>query len=162
MAEIEWKGVFWKAAYGDHSIKDLLTILKGFGPMEVLEFEKPGCFKGQISLALSPEGKKEITLYHLEVLGPKREGQGRAALEWLKKTFKGDLYVEDPGKIIRVRNADETSLLFWIRMFREGFIDALDNELCCLHTQMSPAEIDEVERNVRLALRSEGPADPNI
>lgn len=40
MAEIEWKGAIWKAAYGDLSVKDLLTILKGFGPMEVLEFKR--------------------------------------------------------------------------------------------------------------------------
>lgn len=155
MAEIEWKGAFWRAAYGDHSIKELLTILKGFGPMEILEFEKPNSFRGQISLALSPEGKKEITLYHLEVFGPKRRGQGRRALEWLKEIFKGELYVEDPGRIIRVKNISEGNFLFWIKMFREGLIDALDHEICCLRPGMGPDEIDEIERKVKEVLESE-------
>ncbi len=46
MAEIEWKGILWKAAYGDLSVKDLLTVLKGYGPMEILEFEKPAACRG--------------------------------------------------------------------------------------------------------------------
>jgi hypothetical protein len=148
LAEIEWKGVVWRAAYGDHSVKELLTILKGFGPMEILEFEKPGCFRGQISLALSPKGEKEITLYYLEVLGPKRKGQGREALKWLKETLKGELYVEDPGRI-RVKNASESSLPFWIKMFREGLIDELKSDWCCLHPQMDPSEIDQTEERIK-------------
>ena len=154
MAEIEWKGASWRAAYGDHSIRELLTILKGFGPMEILEFEKPGCFKGQISLTLSPEGDKEITLYHLEVLSPRGRGQGRSALEWLKATFKGDLYVEDPGKI-KVKNANEKTIPFWIKMFREGLIDALDSDLCRLHSQMSYEEVEMAEQEAMQHLNGE-------
>ncbi len=74
MAEIEWKGIVWKAAYGDLPIKDLLTILKGHGPMEVLRFRKPGAFWGELSISLTPRGTKEITIYHW-----KWKGHGAAA-----------------------------------------------------------------------------------
>jgi hypothetical protein len=152
VAEIEWKGAIWKAAFGDLSVKELLTILKGFGPMEILEFEKPGYFRGQMSVCLSPDGIKEITVYHIEVLGEKRCGQGREALRWLKKIFKGELYVEDPG-FIRVKNANGESLLFWVKMFREGLIGSLDSELCCLHPDMDEEELNNLEARYR------GPAD---
>lgn len=147
LADIEWKGIIWSAAYGDLSVKELLTILKGFGPMETLEFEKPGAFRGQLSLSLSEKGAKEITLYYLEVTGPKRRGSGREALRYLKKIFKGELYVEDPG-IIRVKNANEESIPFWVKMFQEGYIDALDSEECSLTHQMSEAEINKVEDDI--------------
>lgn len=148
MAEIEWKGIVWKAAYGDLSVKELLTILKGFGPMEILEFEKPGRFRGQLSLSLADDGSKEITLYHLEVSGSIRHGKGREALGCLKKLFKGELYVEDPG-VIRVRNANVETILFWVKMFREGYIDALDCAECCLAHGMSEAEVNEIETRLR-------------
>ncbi len=138
MAEIEWKGVTWRAAYGSLSVKELLTILKGFGPMEILEFEKPQCFRGHISLSLSGEGVKEITLYHLEVLGSKREGQGRAALQWLKKTFKGQLFLEDPG-VIRVRNMNLESRPFWIKMRREGLVDVMEEDSSFLEPESDEA-----------------------
>lgn len=144
MAEIEWKGIVWKAAYGDLSVKELLTILKGFGPMEVLQFEKPGCFHGQLSLSLAADGTKEITLYYLKVYGSKRRGKGRDALRCLKRLFKGDLYVEDPG-VIRVKNANAETLLFWVKMFREGLIDALDCEPCRLTRDLSEAEVKAIE-----------------
>lgn len=147
MADIEWKGIIWRAAYGDLSVKELLTILKGFGPMETLEFEKPGSFRGQLSLSLAEDGTKEITLYHLEVIGAKRKGKGREALACLKKLFKGDLYVEDPG-IIRVKNANLESLSFWIKMFQEGYIDSLDSEECSLSPKMSRAEIDKIKAEI--------------
>lgn len=140
MTEIEWKGIVWKAAYGDFSIKELLTILKGFGPMEILAFEKPGCFRGQLSLSMSEKGTKELTVYHLEVLGAKRQGQGRSALKLLKKIFGGELYVEDPG-IIRVKNANRDSLLFWLQMYREGLIDAVESEDVSLPPQSSEADV---------------------
>lgn len=148
MAEIEWKGAVWKAAYGSLSVKELLTILKGFGPMETLAFEKPGCCVGHLSVSLSGEGKKQITLYHLEVFGDKRKGYGREALQWLKGIFKGELYVEDPGFIV-VKGANRQSLLFWVRMFREGLIDALDAEAIELHPHMSDQELLRVEAEIR-------------
>ncbi|SMC16933.1 hypothetical protein SAMN02746041_00197 [Desulfacinum hydrothermale DSM 13146] len=128
MAEIEWKGIIWKAAYGELSIRELLTILKGHGPMEILKFRKPGAFWGEMSVSLASDGTKEITLYHLEVEGARRRGQGREALRCLKSIFKGDVFVEDPGKIIRVANADDVSLPFWVKMYAEGVIDALESE----------------------------------
>lgn len=143
MAEIEWKGIIWKAAYNDLTVKELLTILKGFGPMEILAFEKPGCFRGELSLSLSEQGTKEITLYHVQITGAKRLGEGRRALQLLRKIFGGELYVEDPG-IIRVRNVNEESLLFWAQMYREGLIDALDSDQFSLHPHMLDAELDVV------------------
>jgi hypothetical protein len=154
VAEIEWKGAVWRAAYGSLSVKELLTILKGFGPMEILEFEKPDLVTGQVSVSLSPEGKKQITLYHLEVEGARRKGQGRATLLWLRQIFKGDLYVEDPG-VILVKNANAETLLFWVKMFREGLIEALESELCALQPEMSEEEIVRLEA----AIRSRGAAD---
>lgn len=147
MAEIEWKGVMWRAAYGSLSVKELLTILKGFGPMEILEFEKSECFRGHISLSPSTEGAKEITLYYLEVLGKGREGQGRAALQWLKKTFKGQLFVEDPG-VIRVKNMDIESRPFWIKMHREGLVDVMEDDAGFLDSQGSAATVHGVEKSV--------------
>lgn len=154
MAEIEWKGAVWRAAFGSLSVKELLTSLKGFGAMEILEFEKPELAKGQISISLSPEGKKQITLYHLEVEGVRRGGQGRATLLWLKQIFKGDLYVEDPG-VIRVKNANQETLLFWVKMFREGLIEALESEMCALQPEMSEEEICRLEAALRITTAPE-------
>jgi len=151
VAEVEWKGAIWRAAYGKLSVKELLTILKGFGPMEILEFEKPGLFRGHLSLSLSEEKAKVITLYHLDVGGEPRRGNGRLALQWLKKIFKGELYVEDPG-VIRVKNANESSGLFWVEMFRERLIDAIDGGLCVLNPGMTEAEVDAVERRIKESL----------
>ena len=142
VAEIEWKGITWKAAYGDLGVKELLTILKGFGPMEILAFEKPGCFRGELSLSLSEKGTKEITLYHLQVLGTRRQGEGRRALQLLRKIFGGELYVEDPG-VIRVKNVNEQSFLFWTQMYREGLIDALESEQFSIQPRMQEAELEE-------------------
>lgn len=146
MAEIEWKGIIWKAAYGDLPIKDLLTILKGHGPMEVLRFRKPGAFWGELSVSLTPRGTKEITIYHLEVEGPRRRGMGRQALLCLKTIFRGEVFVEDPGRVIRVTNANQASLPFWIKMHLEGIIDALESEHVSL-TSETPRE--EAERLLR-------------
>lgn len=143
MAEIEWKGIIWEAAYGDLPIKDLLTILKGHGPMEVLRFRKPGAFWGELSVSLTPRGTKEITIYHLEVEGPQRRGMGRRALLCLKSIFRGEVFVEDPGRVIRVANANQASLPFWIKMHLEGIIDALESEHVSLSAE-TPRE--EAER----------------
>ncbi len=155
MAEIEWKGAIWRATYGSLSVKELLTILKGFGPMEVLEFEKPDNFRGQISISISADGIKQITVYHLEVIGAKRVGSGRNAINWLRKIFKASLYVEDPG-IIVVKNASEQSLLFWVKMFREGLIEGIESEPCRLDINMSEAEVLEVEKTIEGKLNASG------
>lgn len=148
MAEIEWKGIIWKAAYGDLPIKDLLTILKGHGPMEVLRFRKPGAFWGELSVSLSPRGTKEITIYHLEVEGPRRRGMGRQALLCLKSIFRGEVFVEDPGRVIRVANADQVSLPFWVKMHMEGIIDALESEHVSLSAETPREEAERLYREL--------------
>ncbi len=129
--------------------------------METLEFEKVGFSRGQISISLSSEGSKQITLYFLEVFTGKQQGSGRATLQWLNKIFKGKLYVEDPG-VIHVKNADDESLLFWIKMYREGLIEALDNERCPLHAGMSAADIDSAEKGIRAELEKARSSDEKI
>ncbi|ROQ92118.1 hypothetical protein [Desulfosoma caldarium] len=158
MAEIEWKGIIWRAAHGDLTIKDLLTILKGHGPLEVLRFRKPGAFWGELSVSLSSRGTKEITIYHLEVEGPKRRGKGRQALLSLKRIFGGEVFVEDPGRVIRVTNADQASLPFWIKMYLEGIINALESEHVSL-TSESPRE--EAERLLREMTRNSNAIQDN-
>jgi hypothetical protein len=148
VAEIEWKGVIWKAAYGELPVKDLLTILKGFGPMEILEFEKPGTCRGQISLCVFEEGTKEITIHDLEVRGEKRKGQGRETLRWLKNVFKGNIYVEYPELAIE-EEASQGTLPFWIKMYRERLIDGLECGMFCLYPEMGAAELSRIEDEIR-------------
>lgn len=151
--EVEWKGALWKGAYGELSLKEVLTILKGFGPMEVLQFERPGVCRGQLSLSLTGEGVKAITLYHLEVTAEKCHGHGRETLSWLKRIFKGSLVVEDPG-VILVKNASQSSLLFWVKMFREGLVDGIDCEECSLFADVSEKELNHIECQIRTNLAS--------
>ena len=141
--EVHWKGAVWKAAYGRLSIKELLTTLKGFGPMEVLAFEIPGVLQGELGLCLAEDGSKCITLFHLEVTGEQREGRGREALQWLKNIFKGEVVVEDPGSI-RVESPTEESLPFWIKMYREGLVDVLEGDTCCFHRGMNEGVIARI------------------
>ena len=65
MASIEWKGAKWEAYHSSLSIAELLTVLKGYGPMEVLRFEVPGRFRGEMSLCLTDDGTKEISSFIL-------------------------------------------------------------------------------------------------
>ena len=120
--------------------------------METLEFEKPGVFRGQLSLSLNADGSKEITLYHLEVIGLKRQGKGREALRCLKRLFKGEVFVEDPG-VIRVKNANDESMAFWIKMFQEGHIDALDSPQMSLSQEMSERGRGNVRGDAEAALK---------
>jgi hypothetical protein len=83
MAQVIWKDIVWTAEDRELSIKELLTILKGYGPMEVLQFERVNRYRGKISVWLDEKGVKHITLYHLEVIGEKRKGTGRQALQHL-------------------------------------------------------------------------------
>jgi hypothetical protein len=138
MAQVIWKDITWSGADRDRSIKDLLTILKGYGPMEILHFEKHGHFHGELSLWLDEQGVKHITLFHLEVLGQKRRGVGRGALKHLRKIFGGAVYVQDPGESlgsrqiqggIHVRQPNRESALFWIRMFEEGLIQSIEGDI---------------------------------
>jgi hypothetical protein len=152
VASIKWKGARWEAARNSLSIPDLLTVLKGFGPMEVLRFELPDCFKGEMSLCLTDDGSKEITLYHLEVIGPLRQGQGRAALRWLRQIFKGTLFLEFPD-LPDPEIGFHPTMKFWFQMYREGLVDALDCENFYLSAQSSRSEIDKVEQHIGAALK---------
>ena len=147
MAEIEWKGILWKAAYGNLSVKDLLTVLKGFGPMEILEFEKPATCRGMISLCLSADGTREITIHQLEVQGEKRKGKGRATLQGLRNIFKGETWVEYPD-LSAEQETMRGSLPFWVKMYREGLIDGLECEGLCLYPGMDEAELSKIEDQI--------------
>ncbi len=128
VAEILWKGAVWRAAYGRLSIRELLTILKGFGSIETIQFEKSGCFRGEISLSFVSDGVKDVTLYNLEVLGPRGQGQGRAALVFLKSVFRGAIHVED-AEIFDVDGTRSKTQAFWSKMIEEGLVDSVNNEL---------------------------------
>ncbi len=154
MAEIEWKGAFWKAAYGDLSVRDLLTTLKGFGPMEILEFNKPGACRGQISLCLSEEDLKEVTIHDLEVFPDKRKGRGREILQWLKRTFKGKVYAEYPEEASKEESL-QGSLPFWVKMLREGLLDGLECGMFCLYPEMGEDNLQRYEDQIGKLLSAE-------
>lgn len=152
MAEIEWKGAKWEAAHSSLSIPDLLTILKGYGPMEVLRFHIPGVSRGEMSLCLTDDGSKEVTLYHLEVAGPLRHGQGRAALQWLKQIFRGPVYLEFPD-LPDPSLGFHPTMPFWFQMYREGLVDALDCENFYLSPQASSDEVEKAQEEMSLAMK---------
>jgi hypothetical protein len=147
LAEIEWKGAIWKAAVGDLSVKDLLTTLKGYGPTEVLEFEKAGTSRGRVSLCLSEDGTREVTIHDLEVRGRKRRGSGRTAVRWLRAIFKGDVYVDYP-EFSSKEEASTASLPFWVRMYREGFVDCLEAGIYRLCPEMDEVQISGIEQEI--------------
>lgn len=160
MAQVIWKDIIWSGADRDRSIKDLLTILKGYGATEILHFEKRGHYHGQLSLWLDEQGVKHITLFHLEVLGQKRGGVGRGALKHLRKIFGGDVYVQDPGGAslstreirggIHVRQPNRESALFWIRMFEEGLIQSVEGDLMDLDERTPPSKLDTLRNEFLL------------
>ncbi len=159
MAHVIWKDVIWSGADRDRSIKDLLTILKGYGPMEILHFEKRGHYRGELSLWLDEQGVKHITLFHLEVLGDKRSGIGRGALKHLRKIFGGDVYVQDPGTNLRsreiqggihVRQPNWESALFWICMFEEGLIQSVEGDLMKLDEGACVEELETLRKEFSL------------
>ena len=154
MASVEWKGAKWEAYYSSLSIPELLTVLKGYGQMEVLRFELPGQFKGELSLCLTDDGTKETTLYHLEVCGEKRAGMGREALRWLRETFKGPIYLEFPDSP-DPRIGFHPTMPFWFRMYREGLIDALDCENFYLEPRASTEQVDEFRNQIASAFGKE-------
>jgi hypothetical protein len=151
MASIEWKDAKWEAYRGSLSVPELLTVLKGHGSMEVLRFEVPGRFTGQMSLCLTDDGTKEVTLYHLEVLCESRHGMGREALGWLKGIFRGPVFLEFPD------SADpeigfHPSMPFWLKMYREGLIDAIDCETFYLEPRATSDQVEEFQSRVVSAL----------
>jgi hypothetical protein len=154
LAKIEWKGAIWKAAYGELSVKDLLTVLKGYGPMEILEFEKAGTGRGLISLCLSEDGTRDVTIHDLEIQGPKRNGQGRATVQWLRTIFRGDIYVDYP-EFSAKDEALAASLPFWVMMYRERRIDGLEGGMFCLYPEMDEAQISRIEEDILSLLTSD-------
>ena len=151
MASIDWKGAKWEAYHGSLSIPELLTVLKGYGPMEVLRFEVQGRFKGEMSLCLTDDGSKEITLYRLEVYGEVRHGVGREALRWLRGIFKGAIFLEFsdlPDPEIGLH----PTMPFWFQMYREGLIDALDCEIYYLSPQATREQVEQVQGYIESVL----------
>ncbi len=155
MAQVLWKDIVWTGEDRELGIKELLTILKGYGPMEVLHFERPNHYKGKISVWLDEKGVKHITLYHLEVIGEKRQGVGRQALHHLHNIFGGDVHVEDPGETapteeksggIHVRQPNPESAMFWIQMFTENLIQSVEGDLMTLDESTPAGELDILKR----------------
>ncbi len=155
MAQVIWKDIAWTGEDRELGIKELLTILKGYGPMEVLRFEKSNHYKGKISLWLDEKGVKHITLYHLEIIGEKRKGVGRKALEHLHDIFGGDVHVEDPGEPtpleaktggIHVRQPNQESAMFWIKMFAENLVQSVEGDLMNLDENISSEQLETLKK----------------
>jgi len=155
MTEVCWKDIIWTGANKELGIKEVLTILKGYGPLEVLHFENPSKYKGELSVWLDEQGLKHISLFHLEVIGEKRRGVGREVLKCLRKIFGGDVHVQDPGQAsvpeemagsIHVQNPNSESALFWIRMFEEKLVQSVEGDLMDLGENTSPEELESVKR----------------
>jgi hypothetical protein len=163
MAQVVWKDIIWTGTEKERGLKELLTILKGYGPMEVLQFEKPGQYRGKLSLWLDEEGLKQITLFHLEVLGEKKRGMGRQALQHLQKIFSGDVYVQDPGETappgeetisgIHVQEPNRESAMFWIKMFEEDLVQSVEGDLMTLDENTTPEELKAIKQQFSPAER---------
>jgi len=153
MAQVIWKDIVWTGEDRELGIKELLTILKGYGPMEMLHFEKPNHYKGKLGVWLDEKGIRHITLYHLEVLGQRRKGTGRQALQHLHKIFGGSVHVEDPGETgpvdekaggIHVRQPNQESAMFWIKMFTENLVQTVEGDLMNLDENTSHHDLDDL------------------
>ena len=164
MAEVCWKDIIWTGANKEMGIKEVLTILKGFGPLEVLHFENPTKYKGELSVWLDEQGLKHVSLFHLEVLGEKRRGLGRELLKCLRKIFGGDVYVQDPGEAsvseemvggIHVREPNRESAMFLIRMFEEKLIQSVEGDLMDLDENTSSEELEIVKRKFTSKMNAE-------
>ena len=154
MAQVVWKDIIWTDEDKERSIKELLTILKGYGPMEVLSFENPGKYKGKLSLWLDERGVKQITLFFLEVTAEKRSGAGREALKHLRQIFGGDVFVQDPGEAtlseevtggIHVQQPNRESAMFWIKMFSEGLIQSVEGDLMNLDENTDSEQLESLK-----------------
>ncbi len=155
MPEVVWKNIVWKSAYGDLPIKDILTILKGYGPMEILAFEWPDLFKGELSISLDKNGIKHVTIFWLEIIGEKKRGIGRFALAYLRKIFESQVHVEDAG-YFHVKNVTRESLLFWIKMFEEGIIQSLVSDDIKINECSTYLEIKRAKEKLVGELKNKG------
>ena len=157
MAEVCWKDIIWTGANKELGIKEVLTILKGYGPLEVLHFENPSKYKGELSVWLDEEGLKHVSLFHLEVLGEKRRGLGREFLKCLRKIFSGEVFVQDPGQAIapkevtggiHVQGANRESAMFWIKMFEEELVHSVEGDIMDLDQNTSPEELEILKQKI--------------
>jgi hypothetical protein len=155
MAEVVWKETIWSGADREMSIKSLLTILKGYGPMELLSFEKPREYRGMLNVWLDENGTRHLTLYDFEVTGLKRRGRGRRALKELRWIFGGDIYVEHPGILVSAKQeyfgryterANQDSALFWIKMVEEKIIKSIEDDFICLHEDTPLDQLENIKR----------------
>ena len=155
MTEVCWKDIIWTGVDKELGIKEILTILKGYGPLEVLHFENPSKYKGELSVWLDEQGLRHVSLFHLEVVGQRRRGLGREFLKCLRKIFGGDVYVQDPGQTIvpeemaggiHVQGANRESALFWISMFEEKLVQSVEGDLMDLGENTTPEELDSVKK----------------
>jgi hypothetical protein len=160
MAQVIWKDIIWTGAIGEMSIKDLLTSLKGHGAMELLSFEKPGEYKGELNIWRDQAGLRHITIFYLEVLGEKRKGTGRKTLKYLREIFGGDVHVQHSGDAATSAAATtganrkrpvQPSSLFWIKMFEEKVIASMEDDLICLHENTPLQEIEVLKKDISLA-----------
>jgi hypothetical protein len=157
MAEVIWKDIIWRGADREMEIKDLLTVLKGYGSVELVSFERPSRFRGEINICLDEHGVKHITLFYLEVMGEKRRGTGRQALIDLKRIFGGNVCALHPGESnsnAECKNgatANQTTLestMFWIRMFEEGLIQSIEDDFICLYENTTHEELVAIKKKL--------------
>jgi hypothetical protein len=157
MAEVCWKDIIWTGANKELGIKEVLTILKGYGPLEVLHFENPSKYKGELSVWLDEDGLKHVSLFHLEVLGEKRRGLGREFLKCLRKIFSGEVFVQDPGQTImedkmaggiHVQGANRESAMFWIKMYEEELVHSVEGDIMDLDQDTSPGELEVLKQKI--------------
>jgi hypothetical protein len=155
MAELIWKYIIWKGADRVMAIKDLLTVLKGNGPMELIAFEKATEYKGELNVWVDENGVRNITIYHLEVVGEKRRGKGRQALKDLRGLFGGDVYAEHPGtpafqKAHRNTNElnqpDSNLPAFWIKMFEENLVHEVEDHDIFLDQNTPQEQLEALKR----------------
>ena len=157
MAEVCWKDIIWSGANKELGIKEVLTILKGYGPLEVLHFENPSKYKGELSVWLDEDGLKHVSLFHLEVLGEKRRGLGREFLKCLRKIFSGEVFVQDPGQTImedkmaagiHVQGANRESAMFWIKMYEEELVHSVEGDIMDLDQDTSTGELEVLKQKI--------------
>jgi hypothetical protein len=155
MAQVMWKDIFWTGADRELSIKQLLTILKGNGPMELVAFEKTAAYKGELNVWLDENGARNITIYHLEVFGKKRSGKGRQALKDLRGLFGGEVYIEHPGGPTLTRDNQDTTCAshtertlpaFWIKMFEENLVQSVEDHDICLCQNTPHEQLEALKR----------------
>ena len=144
MALIEWKGINWSGAYGELGIKELLTGLKGYAPIELLEFEKNGgAYRGRMTVGLSEDGIKIVTLYELRARGPEARPVITGALKRIREIFGARIFFVDDPSVAPGTEGKKGCYRFWIQMLREGFIDGIESETLGVNHDTPLDQIEE-------------------